>query len=76
MSFRAKMKVTSIEGETVKFECQYDSNNKPEDNSFSKYTPYGSAIFGITNPDVLCQIQPGQFCYVDFHPIEIGNSPA
>ena len=70
MSIRAKMKVVSIENEFVKFECQYDSKNKPEDNSFSKYTPFGNASYSITNPDALAQLKVGGYCYFDITPIE------
>jgi hypothetical protein len=70
MATRAKMKVISIEGENVKFECVYDSKNTPEDNSFSKWTPSGSAEYHITNPDALSQFTVGQYCYFDITPIE------
>lgn len=65
MTVRAKLKCISIEGEHVKFQCLYDSANSPEDNSFSKYTPWGSAEFGVSNPDAMGQFQVGEYYYFD-----------
>jgi len=62
---RAKLKCISIEGEHVRFSCQYDSEDKQEDNSFSKYTPWGNAEFGVSNPDAMSQFEVGKFYYFD-----------
>lgn len=62
---RAKLTCISIEGEHVKFSCHYDAENTPEDNSFSKYTPWGNAEFGITNPDAMELFAVGKKYYFD-----------
>lgn len=58
------------EGAQVKFEYQYDSTNVPEDNSFSKYTPSGSASFNITNEGILENLEVGKKYYFDISPVE------
>lgn len=73
MKTRAKMTLTSIVPNTyatgkeamVNFQCQYDSTNSPEDNSFSKYTPFGNASFSITNEAVLENLEVGKKYYFD-----------
>ena len=71
MITRAKMTLISMthniggDGASVKFECQYDQSNSPEDNSFSKYTPFGNAVFSITNERVLKSLEVGKKYYFD-----------
>lgn len=73
MTTRAKMTLVSMtpntgavgKEATVKFECQYDSSNTPEDNNFSKYTPFGNATFSITNEAVLENLEVGKKYYFD-----------
>lgn len=73
MKVRAKLRCISIEGEHVKFQCQYDSENSPEDNSFSKYTPWGNAEFGISNPDALSKFEVGKDYYFDMTAVPSGK---
>lgn len=70
MTTRAKMTLVSIDGTNVKFECKYDSANSPEDNSFSKYTPLGSAQYSITNESVLKELEVGKKYYFDIKPVD------
>ena len=70
MTTRAKMTLMSIDGSNVKFQCQYDSANSPEDNSFSKYTPSGDASYNITNEVVLENLVVGKKYYFDISPAE------
>ena len=70
MTTRAKMTLVSKDGTNVRFECQYDPTNTPEDNSFSKYTPFGNATYGITNEAVLEGLEVGKKYYFDISPVE------
>ena len=68
-TMRAKYKVTSVtttqhQEEIVKLEAV--TNGTREDNTFHKYTPYGTMDLTITNPDLLNKIKPGQKYYLDF----------
>lgn len=77
---RAKMYVSSVAGsgtqETLKFSCvtssskPYGPNGESEDNTFARYTPFGAAEYGITNPDLIGQFKQGDTFYVDFTPAE------
>lgn len=76
MTTRAKLTLISLEPSTdgssafAKFECQYDSANTPEDNTFSKFTPFGNANFSITNPNVLQNLEVGKKYYFDIIPCD------
>lgn len=70
MTTRAKLTLVSLENGNAKFECQYDSANSPEDNSFSKYTPSGEARLSITNEAVLEGLEVGKKYYFDISPCE------
>jgi hypothetical protein len=85
---RAKMYVTSVEGtaeyQTLKLACvvspakPYGPNGENEDNTFSRYTPYGEASYTISNPALLGQFKKGDTFYVDFTPAapSPGGAPA
>lgn len=70
MTTRAKMTLVSIDGTNVEFECKYDPANSKEDNSFSKYTPFGNATYSITNEAVLEGLEVGKKYYFDISPVE------
>jgi len=72
---RAKMKVSSVEateyGEVIKAapvcgDTPFGTNGESEDNTFARFTPSGSLLLTINNPDLLGKIKPGQKFYVDF----------
>lgn len=67
---RAKLKVISItnygESEKVDLAAVYDSFDKKEDNSYSKYTPSANCSLTVTNPHLLGKFTPGQKYYIDF----------
>ena len=77
---RAKMYVTAIVSspnatqETLKLSCvssaSFGPNGESEDNTFARYTPFGTAEYGITNPALLGQFKPGDKFSVDFIPAE------
>lgn len=59
--------------ETVAFQCVCKSDGYPpdgtdENNSFARWTPYGEARYGITNPALFDKFEEGQTYYVDFTP--------
>lgn len=73
LEFRTRAKMTLVnmtpnsggEGSMVKFECQYNNDDSKEDNSFSKYTPFGNANFSITNEEVLKNLEVNKKYYFD-----------
>ncbi len=67
MVVRAKMRCASIEDNQVKFDTQYDEDT-PENQRFTKYTPWGSIEMGIDNPAALEQFEVGKNYYIDFSP--------
>lgn len=69
MSVRAKMRVSSIEGNQLELHCQYD-DSLPEDQRFTKATPWGKATFAIDNPAALEQFEVGKAYYLDFTPAD------
>lgn len=62
MNVRAKFRVQSVEGQTVKLSAAIDDANK----SWSQYTPWGELTMAITNPAALEQFKVGEFVYLDF----------
>lgn len=74
---RAKLTCMSVEettdgatspkktGEYIKFQAVYDSNNSPEDNNFSKYTPFAEYSMSVTNPNVYGFFVSGKAYYFD-----------
>jgi len=76
---RAKLTLYSIcsygnNRATVVFNTVYDCNNKPEDNSYAKFTPSAELKMEVSNPELLAKLKPGQKFYVDFTPIEESTS--
>ena len=66
---RAKYKVDSVtvtdqNMELIKFSAVTDGTKK--DNTFHKWTPYGTMDITITNQDLFGKIKPGQKYYLDF----------
>ena len=62
--FKVK-KVTLLESgvEEVTFQAEYD-DDKPEEQSFSKYTPDGSMFITVTSPEAIGIFRPGQKHYI------------
>ena len=52
----------------VILQCRYDES-LPEDQSFSKATPYGHIQMAVSNPAAAEQFKIGQAFYVDFTPV-------
>lgn len=52
-------------GENVTFETRYNAEDSPEDNSYSKYTPFANAYLSITNPDLFGTFVEGDAYYFD-----------
>jgi hypothetical protein len=50
---------------TVKMQTQYDPALAQEDAAFSTVTPWGSAEFGISNPNLSGFFEEGQTYYLD-----------
>lgn len=74
-SMRAKLtiqSVTSVIGHTqiLKLQAQYDADNTPEDNTYSKFTPNAVLEMTISNPELVGTFAPGGKYYVDFTPIQ------
>lgn len=69
MSVRAKMVVVRLEGSNVDLECRYDPD-LPEDQRFTKATPWGRCSMGIDNPTALEQFHVGDEFYLDFSKVE------
>jgi hypothetical protein len=69
MSVRAKLKCVSIVGEKVDFMAMYNSEDTEADQTFSKFTPYGAATLGVSNPDAHKQFEINQFYYFDITPV-------
>jgi hypothetical protein len=72
---RCKFRCDSVEpqgADTVKVTLgtHYDSELAKEDEAFSKYTPWGSMSFGVTNPALEGFFEPGKQYYVDIRPVE------
>lgn len=78
MSVRAKFTLTNLVETTydpnrpstkkVVFHATYDPSI-PEDQSFSKATPWGQIEMQVDNPAALEQLVPGRQYYVDFTPV-------
>lgn len=71
MAMRCKMRLEDVVrntwgGRKAFFSCIYDSSI-PEDKSFQKATPTGSAEFVIDNPKANEQLVIGEYYYVDFN---------
>lgn len=71
---RAKMSCESVipqqfGGYQVTFRCQYDAAC-PEDQRFTKATPWGTIHMQIDNPEAIKQLEIGAQYYVDFSKIE------
>lgn len=62
---RAKMRVQSIDNGQVRLSCQYD-DTIPEDQRFTKATPWGDATLAIDNPSALEFFKIGGTYYLDF----------
>lgn len=71
---RAKFKCISItnscftEGIEYKFTA-VQSNDIPEDQSFSRYTPVGNLSMTVNNPNIKFEL--GGYYYLDFIPAEV-----
>jgi len=64
---RAKFKVTSISGDTLKnVSLTAVSSGSPENAAFFAASPSGSISLGILNADASAQFEPGAEYYVDF----------
>jgi len=73
---RAKMQVQSVEQlqgghENLKMapvcgSAPFGPNGESEDNTFARYTPGGSLLLTVNNPDLVGTFKPGQKFYVDF----------
>lgn len=75
MSVRAKFHVGSIEpvegnadARRVRMQTVYD-DTIPEDQRFSKATPWGQIEMQIDNPAASAQLEVGKTYYVDFTPV-------
>lgn len=53
------------DGESVEFMTQYNAEDSPEDNSFSKYTPSATGTFYISNPELFGNFVVGKAYYFD-----------
>lgn len=74
MSVIAKMRVASIEdfggtSKKIKLSCVYDPNGIPEDQRFTKATPWGECVMTVDNPGAIEQLPIGREFYVTFEPI-------
>lgn len=47
-----------------------DDKQIPEDEAFTRYTPYGELRMGITNPAVLPMFKEGGVYYIDISSVE------
>lgn len=54
----------------VQLQAAYDPKNIPEDEAFTKYTPWGEMKFGLENPALEGFFQPGKTYYIDITPVE------
>lgn len=82
MITRAKLVCTKVEetndgatapkktGENVTFETRYNSEDAPEDNSYSKWTPFANSFLSITNPELFGQFKEGEAYYFDIVPVK------
>ena len=65
---RAKYKIDLVTiyegGETLKLLAV--TNGTKEDNTFSKFTPYGTMEINVSNEALLGKFKPGQKYYIDF----------
>ena len=57
-------KIETLNGGRVKF--QPVTGGSPENDSFFKWTPYGTIEIGTINKDVFSKLTVGQNYYVDF----------
>jgi hypothetical protein len=73
-NMRAKVQVGSIEvtayGEKLSLSpvcsSSFGPNGESEDNTFARFTPSGSIVLQINNPDLYGKFKPGQKFYVEF----------
>ena len=72
---RAKFVVTAVEPNgpsnvTLKMrpvsDKPYDKDGVSEDSSFSRWTPWGDLVMGITNPNLVDTFTVGEKYYLDF----------
>lgn len=73
MSVIAKMRCVSVTdfggtSKQIKFSCEYD-NTLPEDQRFTKATPWGECTMSIDNPKASEQFEIGKSYYVTFDPV-------
>lgn len=47
-----------------------NQDGNPANSDWSKYTPQGSIVLGITNPDAISQFTLGEKYYIDISPAE------
>ena len=69
MSVRAKMQCIEVkelgaETKQVRLCAVYEDGKANKE--WSKWTPYGEVVLGITNPDAFNQFVQGKVYYVDF----------
>ena len=57
------------EEEVISLSASYDPDD-PEDTKFSKYTPWGSMEFGLSNPNLVGTFKLGDKFYVDLIRVE------
>jgi hypothetical protein len=74
MSVIAKMRVASVEdfgggSKRIKLSCLYDPDGIPEDQRFTKATPWGEFVATIDNPAASEQMPIGKLFYVTFEPV-------
>lgn len=72
MSVRAKFRCVSVEpsGEGKQVKLEPVTCGSAENDSFFKYTPWGSLVFGTINENASSQFVPGKEYYVDLTPAE------
>lgn len=65
------MKVVSVNGAQVRFECHYNSADTKEDQAFSEATPSGHMELYVSNPTALAILKEGDYCHIDITPIVV-----
>jgi len=74
-STRCKFVCSSIEPQEysdtskVKFETRY-CPEVPDDERYTKYTPWGEMVVGISNPNALALLEVGKAYYIDVRPVD------
>ena len=74
----AKFKLNKVErfehSETLEFapvtDAKFNAVGVSEDNSFSKWTPSGSLVMNVSNPELMGKFSPGEKYYLRFEKAE------